>query len=165
MKKSHKFLLFIIMFSGLIVLDQVTKEIARQKLRDKDTLLYFYDTFRLSYVENTGAFLGMGSGMPRTISYIIFIALPLIFLLFFSVYIILKRNQLNNFTLSCYVLIIAGGIGNLIDRIFRDMHVSDFMNFGIGSLRTGILNFADFYITLGIVLIIIFSKKILSHQT
>jgi signal peptidase II len=161
--KKNKLLISILMFSGLIVLDQVTKEMARQYLRDKDTLIYFHDTFRLVYVENTGAFLGMGSGIPRTLSYIIFIIVPLIFLLSFGVYVILKRNHLNNLALYCFILILAGGTGNLIDRIIHDMHVSDFMNFGIGNLRTGILNFADFYITLGIFLILIFYKKIYSQ--
>jgi signal peptidase II len=160
MKNHLKLFLFFLMFSGLIALDQVTKAIARLYLIDKDTLIYFHDTFRLVYVENTGAFLGMGSGMPRTFSYIVFIVVPLLFLLAFAIYVFMKRNQLNHLALSCYILILAGGTGNLIDRILHDMHVSDFMNFGIGRLRTGILNFADFYITLGIFLIIIFSKKI-----
>jgi signal peptidase II len=46
-----------------------------------------------------------------------------------------------------------GGIGNLLDRVFYDGRVIDFMNLGIGRLRTGIFNVADVYITIGILLL------------
>jgi len=46
-------------------------------------------------------------------------------------------------------LILCGGIGNLIDRIFYQGMVIDMINFGIGNLRTGILNLADLAITFG----------------
>jgi signal peptidase II len=39
--------------------------------------------------------------------------------------------------------IFAGGIGNLIDRIFRDRHVIDFMNLGSSQIGRGIFNVAD----------------------
>jgi len=45
----------------------------------------------------------------------------------------------------------------LIDRIFNEGRVIDFMNIGIGSLRTGIFNVADIAITLGVMWIILSS--------
>jgi len=48
-------------------------------------------------------------------------------------------------------LVLGGGVGNLIDRIFNQGHVIDFMNLGIGSLRSGIFNVADVAITAGVV--------------
>jgi signal peptidase II len=45
--------------------------------------------------------------------------------------------------------IVGGGMGNLIDRIINNFFVIDFLNFGIGSLRTGILNIADISVTFG----------------
>ncbi len=48
-------------------------------------------------------------------------------------------------------LIIGGGIGNLIDRLLRNGSVSDFMNMGVGRLRTGIFNFADLFLIAGVV--------------
>ena len=44
---------------------------------------------------------------------------------------------------------VGGGFGNLIDRIFNEGRVIDFVNIGIGSLRTGLFNKADISITLG----------------
>jgi signal peptidase II len=54
-------------------------------------------------------------------------------------------------------LICGGGIGNLIDRVARSGYVVDFLNCGIGRLRTGIFNAADFAITLGVVMLVIAS--------
>ncbi len=51
-------------------------------------------------------------------------------------------------------LVLSGGLGNLVDRIINDGRVIDFMNIGIGSLRTGIFNVADVCITVGVVLLV-----------
>lgn len=48
---------------------------------------------------------------------------------------------------------LSGGTGNLWDLVIHDGRVIDFMNVGIGSLRTGIFNVADFRITNGVVLL------------
>ena len=47
-------------------------------------------------------------------------------------------------------LVLGGGIGNLIDRVLRDGLVTDFVQIGIGSLRTGIFNLGDLAIVLGV---------------
>jgi signal peptidase II len=57
-------------------------------------------------------------------------------------------------------LIFAGGIGNIIDRLLFEKHVSDFINIGIGDLRTGIFNFADVYVTLGVISFLLFSRQV-----
>jgi signal peptidase II len=51
-------------------------------------------------------------------------------------------------------MIFAGGLGNIIDRIAFDRHVTDFMNVGIGSLRTGIFNVADMCVTAGVIVLL-----------
>jgi len=59
---------------------------------------------------------------------------------------------------SALSLVLAGGVGNLIDRVFRDGRVVDFMNMGVSagdfSLRTGIFNVADLAIVAGVVLLV-----------
>jgi len=49
----------------------------------------------------------------------------------------------------------SGGLGNLLDRIMNDGRVIDFMNLGIGTLRTAIFNVADVCITTGVVLLLV----------
>lgn len=44
---------------------------------------------------------------------------------------------------------LGGGISNLTDRIFNDGRVIDFMNIGLGGLRTGIFNVADICVMAG----------------
>ena len=55
--------------------------------------------------------------------------------------------------------IVGGGCGNLIDRLLRDGRVGDFMNIGIGPLRTGIFNFADLFVLTGCLLLLLSPKK------
>ena len=49
----------------------------------------------------------------------------------------------------------AGGLGNLIDRLRFDGVVTDFLNVGVGSLRTGIFNVADAILMLGMFVLVI----------
>lgn len=58
---------------------------------------------------------------------------------------------------------LSGGLGNLLDRIMNDGRVIDFMNLGIGPLRTGIFNVADVCITIGVVLLIF--QTVWPHQS
>lgn len=57
-------------------------------------------------------------------------------------------------TVVAWSLVLSGGLGNLVDRIINDGRVIDFMNIGIGSLRAGIFNVADVYITVGVVVLV-----------
>jgi signal peptidase II len=47
------------------------------------------------------------------------------------------------------VLVLAGGVGNQLDRVLQAGLVTDFINLGVGPLRTGIFNVADVAITCG----------------
>jgi signal peptidase II len=66
----------------------------------------------------------------------------------------LVRTHLTNIQRFSLTLFFAGGASNLIDRIYRGS-VIDFMNVGIGGLRTGIFNVADLAIMLGMALLIV----------
>ncbi len=154
--------LIILLVLANIGCDQATKTVARARLVDKGTV-YVVDTFFvLHYVENPGAFLSLGVGLPRPLRTLAFIAFPLIALAVMAAYILRARNR-EWITLAALSFIVGGGIGNLIDRLFRDGRVSDFMNLGIGRLRIGIFNFADVSILVGCVLLLaspgVFRKK------
>lgn len=55
-------------------------------------------------------------------------------------------------------LLFSGGIGNIIDRILFDRHVTDFMNLGVQNIRTGIFNVADVCVTAGAIGLLLFYK-------
>ena len=136
-----------------IILDQSTKYIAKYYLEGKGVYSYIGDVFRLVYSENTGAFLGLGSSLPERVRTFIFSGLVAVFLAAFLVYTIRSSNVTRTGFIAS-ALIIGGGLSNLIDRLVNNGAVMDFMNVGIGSLRTGIFNVADMAIMLGAVLLL-----------
>lgn len=151
MKNWVKILLFCSVSLIFIGCDKLTKDIAKNHLMYGEPKSYFHDTFRLQYVENTGAALSIGDSLPKIVSFWLLSMVPLLFLLSLFVYVIKKINEFSLFTLFLFALIIAGGLGNVIDRIVYDRHVTDFMNMGIHNLRTGIFNVADVCVTAGVI--------------
>ncbi len=134
--------------------DQVTKEYARQNFKGQGTIEVVSNYFIIHYTENDGAFLSLGSNLPQPYKTIILTYIPALFLFGFSIY-ILFYHQMSLPQLICIACMLGGGFSNLIDRIIYDGFVTDFLNFGIGSLRTGILNFADMSITFGVLFLIL----------
>lgn len=159
MKKYKKVLIFCTIILTLIICDKITKEIAKDKLMDKDAVSLLWGTVRFDYVENTGAFLSFGDDLPAWAGVSVFIILPVAFLLFLFVYSVRKSNETGLFKMISLALIIAGGLGNVVDRILYNMHVSDFMIFGFGWLRTGVVNLADIYVTSGVIAFLFTFRK------
>jgi signal peptidase II len=159
MKASFKIILFCIISFTLISCDQVTKDLAKNHLMNQEPASYFHDTFRLEYVENTGAALSLGAGLPQPYNFLLLSLIPLLLLLALFVYAIIKIKEFNLIRLLAFALIFAGGIGNIIDRIIHDRHVTDFMNLGIQNFRTGIFNVADICITAGVIVLFISYKN------
>lgn len=151
MKNWVKILLFCLSCTIFIGCDRVTKTIAKDNLVYGEPISYFHDTFRLQYVENTGAALSMGDNLPDAVSFWLLSIFPLGVLVALFVYVIIRLNKMNKWMLMSFSLIIAGGLGNIIDRIMNDRHVSDFMNIGIYNVRSGIFNVADICITAGVI--------------
>lgn len=130
-----------------IALDQVTKALAQAYL-PPGTLYLIGDTVRLHLSENTGAFLSLGAALSEGARFWLFTIVSTGLLVAVGVYAIAARG-LPPDVVAALACIAGGGVGNLIDRIARDGRVVDFLNFGIGNLRTGILNVADIFITFG----------------
>ncbi len=154
------YLIALILFAS-IGCDQVSKNIAKNSLANSPAMSYLGETFRLQYAENTGAFLGLGSGLSKTTRFLLFTFLSsglLIALFFYTI----KSRDLQRKHIFALSLILGGGISNMIDRVFNDGKVIDFMNMGIGSLRTGIFNMADVLIMVGMASILLFNYQ--SHK-
>ncbi len=119
------------------------------------------DYFQLIWVENKGAFLGMGSDMNPTLRLIFLLILPTIVLAYVMYYII-KTKELDRLSLIAFCCIVGGGIANVFDRIVFGQ-VTDFFYINLGGVfRTGIFNVADMSVTTGMILLLltgIFSKK------
>jgi signal peptidase II len=138
--------------------DQFTKLIAKNHLQERETIEVVGNFFILKYAENDGAFLSMGSDFHPTVKLIFLSILPLIILVSLLVYTIFKKNIDTSYIigLSC---ILGGGFSNIFDRLLNNGRVIDFMNFGIGNIRTGILNIADLSIFTGVLILLFYSIK------
>jgi len=158
MKPLYRFLLVLILIVFCVSCDQVTKVIAYTHLVPHGPQTFLNDTFRLVYVENSGAFLSLGSGWPVFFQLVLLKILPVIFLLILS-WFLFRAIQTRSRGIVAFALILSGGIGNVWDRIMNEGRVIDFMNLGLGSLRTGIFNFADVFITIGFVLLVYLSFR------
>jgi len=156
-KKERNILITIIVLLS-IVSDQISKVWARNNLESYIEKNIFGDVFSLIKVENTGAFLGMGSELPETLRILLLIVLPVIVLISITIYTYIDKS-LNKISIIGFSFIIGGGIANIFDRIIFGS-VTDFLylNFG-GVFKTGIFNIADLWVTTGMVLILISSFK------
>jgi len=159
----HKKLTIIILISLLsIVFDQATKSIAAEHLPQysyaDDSQSYLYDTVRIGYTENSGVFLGLGSNLSDEIRFGLFVVLVSLLLVGLLWYLI-SNKELTPLSLVGLSLVFSGGLSNLFDRITNNGAVIDFINMGIGSLRTGIFNIADVAIMLGLLLFVLFQPK------
>ncbi|MDD5066339.1 MAG: signal peptidase II [bacterium] len=150
--KTVLVVLFIVMLN--IGCDQGTKDLARKRIRHQGTINVVGSLVILRYAENDGAFLSIGSRMPQPYKTILLVIFPIMIVIGSLLYISLNRG-LSLLQTACLSSIIGGGISNIFDRILYNGMVTDFLNFGIGPVRTGILNCADLSITLGAVLLVI----------
>jgi signal peptidase II len=137
--------------------DQFTKAQASSLLKGKASLSYMENTFRLHYTENSGVMLGAGSQLPEEFRFYIFTIGVGLFLFAALCFLIIK--PVANATVLFGSLLVSGGLGNWYDRAVNDGAVVDFMNFGIGGLRTGIFNIADVTIMVGAIGLLIYSSN------
>jgi signal peptidase II len=154
-KVRLRYIFFITFIS--VTLDQLSKWWADNYLTHFAMNSYIGDLLRIGYVENHGAFLGLGSDLPDSLRFWIFVVAVGLVLLTLLVYMFKSRQQ-NSYSLICLGLIFSGGISNFYDRAMNNGAVIDFLNVGIGSLRTGIFNVADMAILLG-VFMLLFAKS------
>jgi signal peptidase II len=134
--------------------DQVTKNVVRENIAVGYSQSFLGDSLRLMHAENPGAFLSIGASMPQTVRVALFqggVAIVVAVLLYFALF----GRELDAWAVAGFTLLAASGIGNLIDRVMQDGRVTDFLNLGIGSLRTGIFNVADVVGMLGLLLLVV----------
>ncbi|MEK6785116.1 MAG: signal peptidase II [Nitrospirota bacterium] len=154
MSRFTRSLLVLLLLILCVGCDQLTKDVAHQYLALQPPQSWFYDTVRLQYAENTGAFLSLGGDLSEGLRVFLLQVFPALCLVALAM--VLFARQIPLSTAIAWSLVLSGGLGNLLDRIMNDGRVIDFMNLGIGPLRTGIFNVADVCITTGVVLLIVF---------
>ena len=158
-----KFLTLTLIMLTTVGCDLATKQQAAVSLKGQPPISFLGDTFRLQYAENRGAMLGLGDQLPSTIRFYLFTII--IGLLLFSAlaYLLIKPFP---YTVVLFgALFISGGLGNWYSRTFDGGAVIDFLNMGIGPIRTGIFNVADIAVMIGAIGIFLFMPQDETVQT
>lgn len=132
--------------------DRISKILVREKVEPLQFIPIFNDNLILTNVENTGAMMSVGQGLPPVLKIILLQFLPVL-VLSILIYRILQKKQLDPWLAIAFAFVIGGGIGNLVDRIAYGS-VTDFLQVRIGPLKTGIFNMADVSVTCGALFIL-----------
>lgn len=140
---------------GLVVAtigcDQVSKRVASVHLADSPGHSFLGDALRLQYAENRGGFLSIGADLPEWARTAIFSVGTGVAL--FAYVISALMLPLDRWSIIGLCLLFAGGLSNLVDRLLHG-RVIDFLNIGVGPLRTGIFNVADVAVMIGAAVLI-----------
>jgi signal peptidase II len=137
--------------------DQASKVVAERHLSSAQPIRLLGDLFRLQYTANEGAFLGLGSGMPEAVRFWVFTVLVAAVLVGGLWFVWVSREMNQPMNLLGVSLILGGGLSNLVDRLLNNGQVVDFMNLGVGKVRTGIFNFADLAIMAGLGVLLVWN--------
>ena len=151
MKFAPRLALLIVVALTCISCDQVTTSIAKTELKGQPAQSYLGDSVRLTYAENPGAFLCLGATLPESVRPWLLSGFSALLIVGMS-FAVLRGSAMSRSHVLSMALIAAGGAGNLIDRLAYGS-VRDFLNVGIGPLRTGIFNGADVAISVGVVML------------
>lgn len=158
--KNNRTLFITILIVVNIALDQISKFWVRANVPAGSRSEILGEYFTLHNVENTGAFLGLGSDFNPVLKIILLNVLPVV-VLTLVLFHIFRDKTLDKFSLIGFCCIIGGGIANLYDRILYGQ-VTDFWHIDLGGVfRTGIFNIADVSVMVGMGLLILgnFKKK------
>ncbi|MBT3738027.1 MAG: signal peptidase II [Candidatus Marinimicrobia bacterium] len=127
----------------LVFTDQISKTLVRMNMNLYESIPVISNFFNLTYLTNDG----MAFGINFPFGIYIFTSISLIFTIFLLWYLWTIKDSGIVIRIGL-ALIIAGAIGNLIDRIFLG-EVVDFLDFMIRDYHWYVFNFADSYVTIG----------------
>ena len=155
MKANAFYYFFMLVF---VLTDQISKTLIAMHFHIYESKVVIPGFFNLTHIRNKGAIFGFFS---QHNSFIVFALLTLASLsaLGLVVYYYIHTPSSQRFLKIALSLILAGAVGNLIDRIFRGS-VIDFLDFHVKDWHWPVYNVADSCITIGaLLLIIIFLLK------
>jgi len=155
LRNGKSWALLFAVISIFVVIDQWTKFWARGYLIGREE--HFLGGFlQLHLAENSGAFLSLGSTWDPRMRFVVFSAAVSLFLASVLWQLRIRRKWMEEWGL---VLLLSGGIGNLIDRVYKGS-VTDFLFIDLGFVHTGIFNVADMVIVASVILLLMPQKKV-----
>lgn len=144
----------IVAFAAILLLtgaDQLIKLWVVDNLKNADSREFLkigrLDIMHLTYLENDGAVFGSFSGMRWVLVGVT--AVLMAFCIFYMI-----KHRRDKLLVVCMTLIVSGGLGNIIDRIFRHGIVVDYLDLQL--FNFAVFNFADCCVTIGAVLLLVY---------
>lgn len=147
-KRSLFGILLFVAFGLLVALDQITKYLAVSFLKDAPSINLIHNFFGFTYVENAGAAWGSFENMRWFLIIVTSVLIGVMLWVLFS-----ARYHRYRMVRISSILIIAGGIGNMIDRILYG-YVVDFIHFK--AIDFPVFNIADCCVVIGAILMLVF---------
>lgn len=143
----------------ILVVDQITKHMVVRNLKIFEKSEVLGDFLWIWHTRNTGMLFSVGHTLPPGLRTVIFIALPALALALMLLY-YFKSGEIREIQRWCFAAILGGGLGNLVDRIFRTENaVIDFISFKfyglLGMERYPSFNAADSAIVCGSVALVL----------
>ncbi|MEJ1240890.1 signal peptidase II [Chryseolinea sp. T2] len=142
--------------------DQLSKHIVRKSIANYQEIPLVKGHLTLTKVENTGAFLSFGHGLPQQLKTVLLAVLPLLALAVAILY-LLFNDRITYLRAAGICFLVGGGLGNIIDRLFYGS-VTDFLHLKYGNFQTGIFNLADVSIVIGLLIILFTSYTRKVHE-
>jgi signal peptidase II len=138
---------------AIVVVDQITKELIQANFTLGEALPIIDGIFNLTHIRNPGAAFGFLANADASIRKPLFLFIPVVACVW-VIWLIWKTRNTNFMLCLAYTLILAGAVGNLIDR-FSMGYVVDFLDFYWGNSHFPAFNVADSSITIAAFLLII----------
>lgn len=135
--------IWLLLIAGVVAIDQATKWLVIANMELHESIVVIPDVLNWTYTRNLGAAMGMLSEQRWVFMILSSVAIVLILWYLFKNY---KESRFADLSLS---LIVGGGIGNMIDRVFYEEGVIDFVDFCAFDFWTYIFNFADACVCVG----------------
>ncbi|MCR4693898.1 MAG: signal peptidase II [Pseudobutyrivibrio sp.] len=154
-RQSKKYIFSILFMAFLVCLDQYTKYLSIVNLREKNDIILIPGVLQLHYLENTGAAFSMLEGGRMFFA----ILTPILVIVLLYIFIRMPQDKKFNFLSLSILFLVAGAVGNYIDRILNG-YVVDFIYFSL--INFPVFNVADCYVTVSVfvlMLLILFYYK------
>ncbi len=138
-----------LLFFGILAADQISKLAVSSLMELGDSITIIKNFFYLTFVTNSGAAWSIFSGWPMRWVFVLLAAAVCVY-----VYIYMKKEQTTALMRWTLTMIMAGSVGNMIDRIVSGK-VVDFLNFYIFGYDFPVFNIADCALTIGTIILVI----------
>lgn len=132
----------------IVILDQLSKFVVHTTMNLYDSFQVIPYLLNFTYIRNEGIAFGIYFEGAKTI----FIILPILITVY--LFYLLKNEEFQDkFSQLALYLIIAGAVGNIIDRVFRG-YVVDFIDFHLNGMHWYVFNIADSSVTIGLIFLL-----------